>query len=97
HLPHRDRRDRSLQWHRYARTDLGTHRRKDRKGMTDWVFRLLDDAGYWGVMFLMFIETVFPPIPSEVIMSLAGVRAGQGTMSLWGVIGAGTAGAMFGN
>ncbi|SMF77134.1 DedA family protein [Allosphingosinicella indica] len=65
--------------------------------MTDWVFRLLDEGGYWGVMFLMFIETVFPPIPSEVIMSLAGVRAGQGTMSLWGVIAAGTAGAMFGN
>lgn len=65
--------------------------------MTDWVFRLLDEGGYWGVMFLMFIETVFPPIPSEVIMSLAGVRAGQGTLNLWGVIGAGTAGAMFGN
>ena len=65
--------------------------------MTDWVFRLLDQAGYLGVMFLMFLETVFPPIPSEVIMSLAGVRAGQGTMTLWGVILAGTAGAMFGN
>jgi len=65
--------------------------------MTDWVFKLLDDAGYMGVMFLMFIETVFPPIPSEVIMSLAGVRAGQGALSLWGVIAAGTAGAMFGN
>jgi len=65
--------------------------------MTDWVFRLLDEAGYIGVMILMFLETVFPPIPSEVIMSLAGVRAAQGTMTLWGVIVAGTAGAMFGN
>jgi len=43
--------------------------------MTDWVFRLLDEAGYVGVAILMFLETVFPPIPSEVIMSLAGVRA----------------------
>ncbi len=65
--------------------------------MTDWVFRLLDEAGYFGVAILMFLETVFPPIPSEVIMSLAGVRAGQGEVSLWGVIAAGTAGAMFGN
>lgn len=65
--------------------------------MTDWVFDLIDAAGYVGVFFLMLAETVFPPIPSEVIMPIAGVRAGQGQMTLWGVILAGTAGAMTGN
>jgi membrane protein DedA with SNARE-associated domain len=65
--------------------------------MSDWVIRLIEQSGYLGVGFLMFLETVFPPIPSEVIMPLAGVAAAQGPMTLWGVIASGTAGAMFGN
>ena len=65
--------------------------------MTDWVFRLIDQTGYLGVALLMFLETVFPPIPSEVIMPIAGMRAAQGPLSIWGVIASGTAGAMLGN
>jgi membrane protein DedA with SNARE-associated domain len=65
--------------------------------MTDWVFRLIDTTGYVGVFLLMFLETVFPPIPSEVIMPVAGLRAAQGPLNLFGVIGAGSAGAMVGN
>ena len=41
--------------------------------MSDWVVRLIEQSGYLGVAFLMFLETVFPPIPSEVIMPVAGV------------------------
>ena len=63
----------------------------------DWVIRLIEQSGYLGVAFLMFLETVFPPIPSEVIMSVAGIAAAKGEMSLWGVIAAGTTGAMLGN
>jgi membrane protein DedA with SNARE-associated domain len=65
--------------------------------MTDWVVDLIEQTRYLGVAFLMFLETVFPPIPSEVIMPLAGVAAAQGSMTLSGVIASGTAGAMFGN
>jgi membrane protein DedA with SNARE-associated domain len=65
--------------------------------MADWVIRLIEQTGYVGVFLLMFLETVFPPIPSEVIMPIAGVNAARGSMTLWGVIVAGTAGAMFGN
>ena len=65
--------------------------------MADWVIRLIDATGYVGVFFLMFLETVFPPIPSEVIMPIAGMRAAHGPMTLRGVIASGTAGAMFGN
>jgi membrane protein DedA with SNARE-associated domain len=65
--------------------------------VTDWIIRLIEDAGYLGVAFLMFLETVFPPIPSEVIMTVAGVAAAKGTMSISGVIASGTAGAMLGN
>jgi membrane protein DedA with SNARE-associated domain len=65
--------------------------------MSDWVIRLIDETGYIGIFFLMFLESVFPPVPSEVIMPLAGVRAARGAMTLPGVIASGTAGAMFGN
>ena len=65
--------------------------------MSDWVIRLIEQSGYLGVGFLMFLETIFPPIPSEVIMPVAGVAAGQGKMALWAVIASGTSGAMLGN
>ena len=65
--------------------------------MSDWVIRLIEQSGYLGVAFLMFLETIFPPIPSEVIMPVAGVAAGQGKMALWAVIASGTSGAMLGN
>jgi membrane protein DedA with SNARE-associated domain len=65
--------------------------------MNDWVIRLIDATGYAGVFLLMLLETVFPPIPSEVIMPVAGIRAANGPMSLGGVIASGTAGAMTGN
>jgi membrane protein DedA with SNARE-associated domain len=65
--------------------------------MDDWIIRLVDQGGYWGVALLMFLETVFPPVPSEVIMTVAGVSASRGNMTFTGVVGAGTAGAMLGN
>ena len=65
--------------------------------MSDWVVRLIDQTGYLGVAFLMFLETVFPPIPSEVIMSVAGVAAAQGRLDYWLVVASGTSGAMLGN
>jgi membrane protein DedA with SNARE-associated domain len=65
--------------------------------MSDWIVDLIDQTGYLGVGFLMFLETVFPPIPSEVIMPNAGVAAAQGKLALAGVIASGTTGAMFGN
>lgn len=65
--------------------------------METWIFDLVQGGGYAGVFFLMLLETVFPPIPSEVIMPIAGVAAASGAFSLTGVIIAGTAGAMVGN
>ena len=65
--------------------------------MDDWIIRLVGETGYWGVGFLMFVETVFPPVPSEVIMTVAGVSASRGNMTYTGVVASGTAGAMIGN
>jgi membrane protein DedA with SNARE-associated domain len=65
--------------------------------MSDWVIRLIEQSGYLGIAFLMFLETVFPPIPSEIIMSVSGLAAARGSLDLWAVIASGTAGAMVGN
>jgi membrane protein DedA with SNARE-associated domain len=65
--------------------------------MGDWMIQLIHDTRYVGIFLLMFLETVFPPIPSEVIMPVAGLEASRGTLSLWGVIASGSAGAMLGN
>ncbi len=65
--------------------------------MSDWIIRLIDQTGYLGIGFLMFLETVFPPIPSEVIMSVSGIAASRGKMDIFGVVASGAAGAMLGN
>jgi membrane protein DedA with SNARE-associated domain len=65
--------------------------------MSDWVVRLIEQSGYLGVGFLMFLETIFPPIPSEVIMPVAGMAAAQGKMNLTLTVISGTTGAMLGN
>ena len=56
----------------------------------------MGSAGYLGIVFLMFIENVFPPIPSEFIMPLAGFMVTQGRFSLIGIIIAGTFGSALG-
>ena len=52
--------------------------------------------GYPGVALLMFLENVFPPIPSELIMPLAGFTAGRGDLSFIGVVVAGALGSLLG-
>ncbi|AXC50423.1 DedA family protein [Paracoccus suum] len=64
--------------------------------MFDWIAALIDRVGPLGVALLMFAENVFPPIPSELIMPLAGFNAAQGRMGLVSVIIAGTIGSVAG-
>jgi len=65
--------------------------------MMDWVTEWVAAGGYVGVFVLMFLENLIPPLPSEVIMPLAGFVAARGELSLAGVVIAGLAGAMLGN
>lgn len=51
-------------------------------GMLGLATRVMDALSEWGVGLLTFIETVFPPIPSEVILPLAGFLSSQGRMNL---------------
>ncbi|MDS9467494.1 DedA family protein [Paracoccus sp. MBLB3053] len=64
--------------------------------MFDWVVSTIDSWGYAGVFLLMVAENVFPPIPSEIIMPLAGFLAGRGDLSLGLTIAAGTLGSVVG-
>jgi membrane protein DedA with SNARE-associated domain len=65
--------------------------------MNDWILNLIEQGGYWGIAFLMVIENVFPPIPSEVIMGLGGVAVARGSMEFWPLLLVGTAGSTLGN
>jgi membrane protein DedA with SNARE-associated domain len=65
--------------------------------MENFIGQFISAWGPFGVGLLMFIETVFPPLPSEIIMPLAGIAAAQGNYSLASVILAGTIGALLGN
>ena len=64
--------------------------------MLEWVTEIMNSMGYFAIVFLMFLENVFPPIPSELIMPLAGFTATQGKLTLVGVILAGTLGSVLG-
>ena len=64
--------------------------------MDQFVQGLMQDFGVVGIAFLMFLENIFPPIPSEIIMPLAGYQAATGEHSIWAVIIAGTIGSLLG-
>ena len=64
--------------------------------MADWIEPLINQLGYWEVLFLMALENLFPPIPSELIMSAAGFNVSRGDLTWWGALLAGTAGAVIG-
>jgi membrane protein DedA with SNARE-associated domain len=65
--------------------------------MTEWILKLIEQGGYWGIALLMVIENVFPPIPSEVIMGLGGMAVARGSMQFWPLLFVGTAGSTLGN
>jgi membrane protein DedA with SNARE-associated domain len=58
--------------------------------------RMIQAGGPLGIAFLTFVENVFPPIPSELIMPLAGYMVSRGQLSFAGVVAAGTVGSILG-
>lgn len=64
--------------------------------LSEWILMVMDKLGLVGVALMMFLENVFPPIPSELIMPAAGFAAAIGELSLISVIIAGTIGSVLG-
>ncbi|MCH9275312.1 DedA family protein [Bifidobacterium amazonense] len=60
--------------------------------ITDWLVALMETVGGLGVALAIALESIFPPIPSEVILPLAGFTAARGTLNLveaiiWATVG----------
>ncbi|WP_417780464.1 DedA family protein [Stutzerimonas xanthomarina] len=64
--------------------------------MFDKIVEIVSAFGYIGVFLLMLLENIFPPIPSELIMPLAGFVAARGDLNFIVVILVGTAGSVVG-
>lgn len=64
--------------------------------MQSFIISLMNKYGYAGIFFLITIENLFPPIPSEVILTMGGFLTTCTTMSVPGVIAFSTLGSLLG-
>ncbi|MET7746970.1 DedA family protein [Micromonospora sp. NPDC005367] len=65
-------------------------------GLTGWVAGVIDAMGALGVALLVALESVIPPIPSEIVLAMAGFLAGEGRFNVVVVALAATAGSLLG-
>jgi membrane protein DedA with SNARE-associated domain len=64
--------------------------------MVEWITNTMEQLGYLGIGFLMFMENLFPPIPSELIMPLAGFTVSKGELNFQYAVLAGVIGTILG-
>lgn len=66
--------------------------------MNSFIINIMNNYGYFGIVFLIAVENIFPPIPSEVILTLGGFMTSRETctMNLFGVIIYSTIGSIIG-
>jgi membrane protein DedA with SNARE-associated domain len=62
----------------------------------DWALTVVNTLGYGGVALLVALENLFPPIPSELVLPLAGFVVASEQASLVGMVAAATIGSMLG-
>ncbi|MEV4480521.1 DedA family protein [Micromonospora coxensis] len=65
-------------------------------GLTGWVAGVIDSLGAFGVAFLVALESIIPPIPSEIVLALAGYLASTGRFNLVLIVLAATVGSLVG-
>lgn len=66
------------------------------EAIVDWTTSVVAALGYSGVALLVALENLFPPIPSELVLPLAGFVAARGDASTGGMVLAATVGSMAG-
>lgn len=64
--------------------------------METWITTIMEDFGYLGVFLLIMLENLFPPIPSEVILTFGGYMTTKTDLTVVGVIIASTIGSVAG-
>ncbi|NES16967.1 MULTISPECIES: DedA family protein [Micromonospora] len=65
-------------------------------GLTGWVASVIDSLGAVGVALLVALESVIPPIPSEIVLAMAGYLAAEGRFSVVLIVLAATVGSLLG-
>ena len=66
------------------------------ESLANWIQEFILAIGYPGIVLVMAVENIFPPIPSELVLPFGGALSAQGEMNFWGVVAAGTAGSVIG-
>lgn len=64
--------------------------------MQEFIINLMEKFGYLGTFLLIFIENIFPPIPSEVILTFGGFMTRSTSMTVFGMVVAATLGSVLG-
>lgn len=64
--------------------------------MEVWIQGIMEQFGYIGVFLLIMVENLFPPIPSEVILTFGGFMTTSTDLTIWGVVLASTLGSVLG-
>jgi membrane protein DedA with SNARE-associated domain len=65
--------------------------------ISEFAIRCLDAAGYAGAAFLMALESMIAPIPSEAVMPFVGFQVADGKWNLWLAVVATSAGSLIGS
>lgn len=64
--------------------------------MIDWLTTIMNDFGYAGIILLIAVENIFPPIPSEVILTFGGFMTTTSELTIPGVVISATGGSVLG-
>jgi membrane protein DedA with SNARE-associated domain len=64
--------------------------------MENWITDTMEDYGYIGILLMIALENIFPPIPSEVVLTFGGFMTTRTGLTIPGVIAAATAGSVLG-
>ncbi|EEP71474.1 conserved membrane protein [Micromonospora sp. ATCC 39149] len=65
-------------------------------GLTGWVAGVIEATGAVGVALLVALESIIPPIPSEIVLAMAGYLASQGRFNVVLIVLAATVGSLVG-
>ena len=74
----------------------GSYRCKRSIQMENWITEVMNAYGYMGIFLLIALENIFPPIPSEVILTFGGFMTTTTNLSVFGVIIISTIGSVAG-
>ena len=64
--------------------------------MKNIIFNIINNYGYFGITFLIALENIIPPIPSEIILSFSGFISKYASLNLLLIIISSTLGSIIG-